>query len=81
MPYVATNGAAYATREDARLCDVLTCVKYGTTLHDAGTLLRPNHEHYLKTPAQMARLFAEFPLAHRQHAGGRGALRASAWAG
>jgi error-prone DNA polymerase len=63
VPYVATNGVAYATREDARLCDVLTCVKYTTALQNAGTLLRPNHEHHLKTPAQMARLFAEFPLA------------------
>ncbi len=63
VPYVATNGVAYATRDDARLADVLTCVKYGTTLQNAGNLLRPNHEHYLKTPAQMARLFAEFPLA------------------
>src|SRR6202035_5574681 len=51
------------TRDDAQLCDVLTCVKYTTPLQNAGTLLRPNHEHHLKTPAQMARLFAEFPLA------------------
>ena len=63
VPYVATNGVAYATRDDARLCDVLTCVKYATSLQNAGTLLRPNHEHDLKPPAQMARLFAEFPLA------------------
>jgi error-prone DNA polymerase len=63
VPYVATNGVAYAAREDARLCDVLTCVKYGASLQNAGTLLRPNHEHDLKSPARMARLFAEFPLA------------------
>jgi error-prone DNA polymerase len=63
VPYVATNGVAYATREDAQLSDVLTCVKYTTALQNAGTLLRPNHEYHLKTPAQMARLFAEFPLA------------------
>ena len=63
VPYVATNGIAYATREDAQLADVLACVKYATPLQNAGHLLRPNHEHYLKTPAQMARLFAEFPLA------------------
>jgi error-prone DNA polymerase len=63
VPYVATNGVAYATREDAQLADVLACVKYATPLQSAGNLLRPNHEHYLKTPAQMARLFAEFPLA------------------
>ncbi len=63
VPYVATNGVAYATRDDACLADVLTCVKYATSLQDAGTLLRPNHEHDLKPPARMARLFAEFPLA------------------
>ena len=63
VPYVATNGVAYATPEDGLLCDVLTCVKYGTPLQSAGTLLRPNHEHYLKSPLQMARLFAEFPRA------------------
>ncbi len=63
VPYVATNGVAYAAREDAQMCDVLTCVKYGVSLQNAGTLLRPNHEHDLKSPARMARLFAEFPLA------------------
>ena len=65
VPYVATNGVAYASRDDGKLCDVLTCVKYGTPLQNAGTLLRPNHEHDLKSPARMARLFAEFPLALR----------------
>jgi error-prone DNA polymerase len=61
IPYVATNGVAYATREDALLCDVLTCVKYGTSLQKAGTLLLPNHEFYLKSAAQMARIFAPYP--------------------
>ena len=65
VPYVATNGVAYATRGDAQLADVLTCIKYGATLQNAGTLLRPNHEHGLKSPARMAQLFAEFPLALR----------------
>ena len=63
VPYVATNGVAYATRGEGPVADVLTCVKYATSLQNAGNLLRPNHEHHLKTPAQMARLFAEFPAA------------------
>ena len=63
VPYVATNGVAYATSEDALLCDVLTCVKYRTNLPKAGTLLLPNHEFYLKSPAQMARVFAPYPQA------------------
>ena len=63
IPYVATNGAAYARPEDALLGDVLACVKYRTNLAEAGTLLLPNHEFYLKSPAQMARLFAPYPKA------------------
>ena len=63
VPYVATNGVAYVDREDAHLCDVLTCVKYKAALHTAGMLLRPNAEYVLKTPEQMARLFDAYPLA------------------
>jgi error-prone DNA polymerase len=63
VPYVATNGVAYVDRADARLCDVMTCVKYKRTLHDAGTLLRPNAEFDLKPAAVMARRFAAYPLA------------------
>jgi error-prone DNA polymerase len=63
LPYVATNCAAYATPDDALLCDVLTCVKYRTSLQKAGTLLLPNHEFYLKSAAQMARIFAPYPKA------------------
>jgi error-prone DNA polymerase len=63
LPYVATNGVAYAHPEDAHLCDVLTCVKHKTDLKRAGTLLLPNAEFYLKSPLQMARLFAPYPAA------------------
>jgi len=61
LPSVATNGVAYAGPDDAALCDVLTCVRYRTNLADAGTLLLPNHEFYLKSPAQMQRIFAPYP--------------------
>ena len=63
VPYVATNGVAYARRSDARLADVLQCVRYKTTLSNANMLLRPNHEHGLKTPTQMITLFAAYPRA------------------
>jgi error-prone DNA polymerase len=65
LPYVATNGAAYAAPADAMVCDVLTCVKYKTDLPGAGTLLLPNGEFYLKSAAQMARIFAPYPEALR----------------
>jgi error-prone DNA polymerase len=65
VPTVATNGVAYLDRDDARLCDVLTCVKHTTTLQNAGTLLRPNAEYHLKPPDQMVRLFSAYPSAVR----------------
>ncbi len=65
LPYAATNGAAYATPDDALLCDVLACVKHKTNLAKAGSLLLPNHEFYLKSATQMARIFAPYPKALR----------------
>ncbi|MBC5820858.1 MAG: error-prone DNA polymerase, partial [Candidatus Eremiobacteraeota bacterium] len=65
LPSVATNGVAYAGPDDAALCDVLTCVRCCTNLANAGTLLLPNHEFYLKSPAQMQRIFAPYPQALR----------------
>ena len=63
IPYVATNGVVYADPADARLCDVLLCIKHKTSLANAGMLLRPNAEYYLKAPAMMAKLFEPFPRA------------------
>jgi error-prone DNA polymerase len=63
MPLVATNGVAYATAERRELLDVLTCVRQKTTLATAGRQLERNSERYVKTPAQMARLFADLPEA------------------
>ena len=63
MPLVATNGVAYATAERRELLDVLTCVRQKTTLETAGRLLERNSERYVKTPARMARLFADLPEA------------------
>ena len=65
LPYVATNGVAYARREDAPLADVLCCVRETTDLERARAdhRLRPNAEYYLKDAATMRRLFAQYPEA------------------
>jgi error-prone DNA polymerase len=65
IAYVATNAVAYATAEDARLADVLTCIKQKTHLSAARErmLLRPNAEYYLKSASAMRRLFAHYPEA------------------
>jgi error-prone DNA polymerase len=63
VPVMATNGVRFATPEDRPLYEVLTCVRHKTTLSRAGQRLARNAEHYLKSPAQMARLFDDLPEA------------------
>jgi DNA polymerase III alpha subunit len=63
IPLVAANGVAYATPAQRELLDVFTCVRNHVTLARAGRLLERNAERHVKTPAEMARLFADLPEA------------------
>ena len=54
IPWVPVNAPRYVRPQDRIVCDVLTCLKYGVTLDEAGDLLRPNAEWHLKGAAQMA---------------------------
>ncbi|HKV56015.1 MAG TPA: PHP domain-containing protein, partial [Candidatus Binataceae bacterium] len=55
-----TVPAAVANGERA-LLDVMTCIRLGTTLDDAGRSLWINHERNLKSPMEMAELFRDYP--------------------
>jgi error-prone DNA polymerase len=61
IPMLATNDALYATRAQRPLHDVITCIREGTNLSDAGRLLRANGERHLKSPQEMRRLFRTCP--------------------
>jgi error-prone DNA polymerase len=63
LPLVACNEVLYHVPARRRVQDVLTCIRHGRALASAGTLLAPNAEHELKTPAAFAELFADDPLA------------------
>ncbi|MGN6818126.1 MAG: error-prone DNA polymerase [Sphingomonas sp.] len=63
VPMLATNDALYATAEQRPLHDVVTCIRKGTSVKQAGRLLEANGERYLKTPGEMARLFERYPQA------------------
>ncbi|MEO6237559.1 MAG: PHP domain-containing protein, partial [Vicinamibacterales bacterium] len=63
LPIVATNGVRFASPAERPLYDVLTCIRHRTTLARAGRRLSCNAERYLKTPAQMGKLFADLPEA------------------
>ncbi len=61
LPTVAAVEVLYHAPGRRPLQDVLTCIREGVTLPAAGRLLRPNDQHALKGPEDMARLFADDP--------------------
>ncbi len=63
VPLIATNDALYASHEQRRLHDVVTCIRLGIRLDEAGPRIAANGERHLKPGGEMARLFAEYPEA------------------
>ena len=63
IPVVAATEVLYHRPGRRELQDVLTAIRHGVTLGDAGRRLRPNAEHYLLSPALFAELFADDPAA------------------
>ena len=63
VPLLATNDVLYHAPERRELQDIVTCIREHVTLDDAGRLLEPNAERHLKSPKDMAALFAEAPQA------------------
>ena len=61
LPLLATNGVNYATPRERDLADAFTALQHHRTLATAGRLLARNAERYLKSPAAMRALFADFP--------------------
>ena len=75
LPLVATNNVHYARREGHRLQDVLTAIRHNQPVaRMPQPALYPNSEYYLKSAAEMAALFADYPEALAQHARDRRAL-------
>ncbi|MGO9048499.1 MAG: error-prone DNA polymerase, partial [Xanthobacteraceae bacterium] len=60
-PLVAVNDVFYHVPERRTLADILTCVREKCTIAEAGLRLSVHAERHLKSPAEMARLFARFP--------------------
>ena len=58
---VATGLAHYAQPEQRPLQDVLSCIRLGTTLEQAGTRLLPNGSFHLCSPRVMEARFADDP--------------------
>src|SRR5258707_5570557 len=63
LPLLATNGVGYATRAQRQVADVFTCIRNHVQLETAGRLLSTNSERFVKSPREMAELFADLPEA------------------
>ena len=66
VPLLATCDALYADASDRDLHDVVTCIREGVTVRQAGKRLAANGERHLKDGDEMARLFRDYPDAVKQ---------------
>ncbi len=63
LPLLATNGVLYGTGKGRPVLDVFSCIRHHTHLDAAGKLLATHAERFLKSPVEMAALFADLPEA------------------
>jgi error-prone DNA polymerase len=63
LPLLATNGVCHARPQQREVLDVFTCIRNQVNLATAGRLLTCNAERYLKSTAEMTRLFCDIPEA------------------
>jgi error-prone DNA polymerase len=66
LTLVATNDVHYHVPERRALQDVVTCIREGCTIAEAGFRLAANAERHLKPADEMARLFRRHPEALAQ---------------
>jgi len=58
---VASSEVLYHDKSRRSLQDVLCCIRHGVTLREAGTHIKPNDEHALKSLSLMNKLYADAP--------------------
>ncbi len=63
VPTVATGDVLYHVPQRRILQDVLTCIREGCTIEQAGFRRERTLDRHLKSPEEMARLFARHPEA------------------
>jgi DNA-directed DNA polymerase III PolC len=63
VPLIATNQPLYHDTARRPLSDLVTAIREHVTIPEAGFLLAPNAERYLKDAREMMRLFKDYPEA------------------
>jgi DNA polymerase-3 subunit alpha len=63
VPVVATNDVRFVRRDDYESHEARVCIHEGALLADAARPRRYSEEQYLRSPEEMAKLFADLPEA------------------
>ncbi len=63
LPLLATNGVSMATEFEREILDVLTTIRHGCSLDEAGLLLQQNSKRHMRSAAEMCSLFCDVPHA------------------
>ncbi len=63
VPVVATNDVRFIAREDFEAHEARVCIQEGTLLADPARPRRYSEEQHLRSPEEMAKLFADLPEA------------------
>jgi DNA polymerase-3 subunit alpha len=63
IPIVATSDVHYINKEDAAIQELLLCIQTNTSIYDEKRLKMAGDFFYLKSPEEMAHLFADLPQA------------------
>jgi len=63
VPVVATNDVRFVSRDDFEAHEARVCIQEGVLLADAARPRRYSEEQYLRSPEEMAKLFADLPEA------------------
>jgi DNA polymerase-3 subunit alpha len=61
LPLVVTNDVHYLQNSDFKPHDILLCIGTGKAVNDTDRLRYHGDQFYLKTPEEMAQVFADFP--------------------
>jgi len=59
--YIATNDVHYIEQDDAHLQDILLAIQTGSVLSNPARMRMTDNSYYLRSPEEMASLFAEIP--------------------
>ena len=79
LPLVATNDVHYCQQEDAPAQEILVCIQTNTTLNDPKRLKSESDQLFLKSPEEMARVFARCSGGDIEHDPNRRDVLARSW--